>query len=141
MESRRACSIRHQLGSPDVRLTRLLYDIDEMSKGLSAPVTFIAGCVEGLLPKQPARSLPLDEQRAQLEEQRRLFYVGMTRVKAAPDEEIPGTLILTYSLEMPLATAMGAGISPSRTQYGTAHMIASRFIQELGLSSPTPVAV
>src|SRR6185312_9302782 len=38
------------------------------SKGLSAPVTIISGCVEGLLPKQPV-DVPLAEANAQLEEQ------------------------------------------------------------------------
>jgi superfamily I DNA/RNA helicase len=103
-------------------------------------VTIIAGCVEGLLPQQPDASLPQAVQEAALEEQRRLFYVGISRVKASPTENKPGTLILTYSQAMPLATAMGAGISPAQKNYGTAFMIASRFIQEMGPAAPAPVA-
>lgn len=45
------------------------------SKGLEFPVVFIAGCEEGLLP------LNLGGMRSDLEEERRLFYVGMTRAK------------------------------------------------------------
>ncbi len=110
------------------------------SKGLSAPVTIIAGCIEGLLPQEPKANLPLAIREAILEEQRRLFYVGITRVKASPAEGKPGTLILTYSQQMPLATAMGAGISPASINYGEANLLASRFIREMGQAAPAPIA-
>ena len=118
----------------DVRIMSL-----HKSKGLSAHVTIIAGCVEGLLPMRPAANQSAQAMAAHFEEQRRLFYVGISRVKASPEVGQPGTLILTYSLQMPLATAMGAGISPSGQNYGTAHLIASRFVGELGPSAPQPV--
>ena len=75
------------------------------SKGLSSPVTIITGCVEGLLPKQPEGSLSVTEQQAMIEEQRRLFYVGMTRVKASPSEGKNGVLIITSSTQMPYGDA------------------------------------
>ena len=110
------------------------------SKGLSAPVTIVAGCVEGLLPMRPSDTMTDAQKLAHLEEQRRLFYVGISRVKAAPAAGKPGTLILTYSREMPLATAMGAGIAPAGQNYGNAVLIASRFVGELGDSAPEPIA-
>ena len=119
----------------DVRIMSL-----HKSKGLSAPVTIIAGCVEGLLPKQPEPGTPAAEAAALIEEQRRLFFVGISRVKADPANEKPGTLILTYSRRMPLAAALGAGIAPAAVQYGVAQLNASRFIGELGPHAPAPIA-
>ena len=110
------------------------------SKGLSSPVTIIAGCVEGLLPMRPDTSLSPESKDAFIEEQRRLFYVGISRVKASPEIGQPGTLMLTYSKEMPLATAMGSGINPAGVNYGIAILNASRFIAELGPHAPAPVA-
>lgn len=118
----------------DVRIMSL-----HKSKGLSAPVTIVAGCVEGLLPMRPNDTMTDAQKLAHLEEQRRLFYVGISRVKAAPAAGKPGTLILTYSQEMPLATAMGAGTVPADQNYGNAVLIASRFIAELGPSAPPAV--
>lgn len=119
----------------DVRVMSL-----HKSKGLSAPVTIIAGCVQGLLPKQPSGDLPPAQQALEMEEQRRLFYVGITRVKAVPNAGKPGTLILTYSQVMPLASALGAGIAPAQQRYGDAILHASQFIAELGVAAPPPIA-
>lgn len=110
------------------------------SKGLSSPVTIIAGCVEGLLPMHPNTKLSPQLQAAFIEEQRRLFYVGISRVKASPGSGQPGTLLLTYSQRMPLAAAMGSGINPARSNYGTAFLNASRFIEQLGPDAPEPIA-
>lgn len=109
------------------------------SKGLSAPVTIISGCIEGLLPKQPDATLSQALATADIEEQRRLFFVGISRVKAAPTEGKPGTLLLTYSRQMPTATAMGAGIGAANHQFGTAMLHASRFLSELGQYAPAPI--
>lgn len=49
------------------------------SKGLEFPVVFIAGLEEGLLPAGPRAGQNGDET---LAEERRLFYVGMTRAKS-----------------------------------------------------------
>ena len=110
------------------------------SKGLSSPVTIIAGCVEGLLPMRPDSNLSPQAQASFIEEQRRLFYVGVSRVKASPENGQPGTLLLTYSQRMPLATAMKSGITPAAVNYGTAILNASRFIAELGPDAPAPIA-
>lgn len=117
----------------DVRIMSL-----HKSKGLSSPITIVAGCVQGLLPRIPDAELSAAEQRAKMEEQRRLFYVGITRVKAVPADGKPGKLVLTYSRQMAVAEAMRAGIQPAGARYGNAQLIASQFIRELGPTAPAP---
>jgi len=118
----------------DVRIMSL-----HKSKGLSSPVAVIAGCIQGLLPRHPQNNLTPAEREQHLEEQRRLFYVGITRVKANPRAGKPGTLILTYSQQMPFAKARKSGIRPSQQRGGNALLHASQFIRELGPSAPQPV--
>jgi superfamily I DNA/RNA helicase len=118
----------------DVRIMSL-----HKSKGLSAPVTIIAGCVQGLLPKPAAEGSTPIELAQHLEEQRRLFYVGITRVKAVPQEGKPGTLILTYSRQMLAADAFAAGIRAAQHRGDQAILHASQFIRELGPTAPTAI--
>ncbi len=122
---------------PDVAEVRIMSL--HKSKGLSSPVVIIAGCVEGLMPTGSDPELAPAENQAALEEQRRLFFVGLTRVKADPNNNRPGILVVTSSRTMLLADAMQSGIRPARVEYGTAHVHASRFIQELGPSAPATV--
>lgn len=56
------------------------------AKGLEFPVVFMAGCEEGLLPCTIRGD-------TDIEEERRLFYVGMTRAKE--------TLVLTAASTRP----------------------------------------
>jgi DNA helicase-2/ATP-dependent DNA helicase PcrA len=123
---------------PDVAEVRIMSL--HKSKGLNSPVVIIAGCVEGLLPTAPDTDLTPAENKALLEEQRRLFFVGLTRVKATPEQNRPGILVLTSSRSMSLADAMQSGIRPASVRYGRAYVHTSRFIQELGPSAPAAQA-
>jgi superfamily I DNA/RNA helicase len=59
----------------DPRADRVTLMTLHASKGLEFPVVFIIGCEEDLIPYQK-KNRPCD-----LEEERRLFYVGMTRAQ------------------------------------------------------------
>ncbi len=97
------------------------------SKGLTSKVAIVAGCIQGLIPFQDDDQAPV-EQEAILQEQRRLFYVAITRC----------TEILVLSsaarMERKLAWKIGAQLQRGRSAVGTT--IASQFIDELGATAP-----
>jgi superfamily I DNA/RNA helicase len=93
------------------------------SKGLTARVVIVMACNEGLIPKIDYTAPPL-EQKSSLEEQRRLFYVALTRTTE--------TLLLSTVANIPTYVALQMGLG---VQGGGA----SQFLQELGPSKPPPV--
>ncbi|TCT06531.1 ATP-dependent helicase [Aquabacter spiritensis] len=110
------------------------------SKGLSSPYVFVAGCVEGILPPAFDPEWSKDEKDAALEEARRLFYVGITRVKADPENGRPGSLFISYPQQMTIKDAYGANVA-FKTQSGAmANLLPSRFLNELGPTAPKAVA-
>jgi DNA helicase II / ATP-dependent DNA helicase PcrA len=108
------------------------------SKGLSSPYVFIVGCVEGLMPARPDLTMSPAEQAAKLQEDRRLFYVGITRAKADPPTRF-GYLALTYALTMDAAAAYQSQIAPVAVVGGVAQLQASRFIGEMAPHAPASV--
>jgi superfamily I DNA/RNA helicase len=108
------------------------------SKGLSSPYVFIAQCVQGVLPQMPKQATPKAGADAAREEARRLFFVGITRVKAGGGHA--GSLYLTYPKEMQASTAKQLDVPFTKVNYGMAQLSPSIFIQELGPSAPAPVA-
>jgi uncharacterized protein (TIGR00375 family) len=85
----------------DPRADRVAIMSLHAAKGLEFPVTFVVGCEEGLLPYLP----PSDECTTDIAEERRLFYVGMTRAQHS--------LTLTYAARRLLFGEMVA-LPPSR---------------------------
>jgi DNA helicase-2/ATP-dependent DNA helicase PcrA len=101
------------------------------SKGLTADLVVLAGCVEGLVPFQDDDETAAEQARS-LEEQRRLFYVGITRTKKI--------LVLSSMLRLPrnIAFKMGARVQGGNRTHG--NTIASPFLAELGPRRPAAVA-
>jgi DNA helicase-2/ATP-dependent DNA helicase PcrA len=101
------------------------------SKGLNANHVIVIGCIEGIMPTAPSDDLTFDQQQRYVEEQRRLFYVAITRTR--------GTLVLSSALRLPrdLAYRMRVQIHGGDNQ--DAYTIASSFIAELGPECPRSI--
>ena len=104
------------------------------SKGLTATLVVVAGCVSGALPTIDSRA-PAAVQDAQLEEQRRLFYVSVTRAT--------GNLVVSSSVRIPSSLARSNGID-IRSHYRVGETLmattfASPFIRELGPAAPRAI--
>jgi DNA helicase-2/ATP-dependent DNA helicase PcrA len=92
------------------------------SKGLTADLVVVAGCIEGAIPRVDSDA-PLSVQELALQEQRRLFYVAITRTTA--------TLVLSSIASVPVTQAYRMGIQIGRRSYDRAYTVTSRFIDEV----------
>lgn len=99
------------------------------SKGLTADLVVVMGCVEGLIPTLPRDSTQAERAFA-LEEQRRLFYVSITRARQI--------LVLSSVTNLPRDLAYRMGVEV-RGGGNTVATITSRFINELGPTRPNPI--
>lgn len=108
------------------------------SKGLSSPFVYMAGCAEGLIPSRPYGEVTPMEISAKLEEDRRLFFVAMTRVKADPAHGKLGYLHISYPRTMARADAMHNQVGAPLMRGQIAYLHASRFLGELGPQAPVP---
>ena len=99
------------------------------SKGLTADLVVVVGCIEGLIPMVSGET-PAEEA-SSLEEQRRLFYVAVTRTRRI--------LILSSvtQLQRKVAYRMGAKIWGRNPNQSTT--VASRFLNELGPTRPPAI--
>ena len=102
----------------------------QKAKGLTSRAVIAAACIQGVLPGTDS-DLSLEEQDKLLREQRRLFYVAVTRCT--------DTLVLSSfnNIDLGMAKSIGA-ITRSRRggRGGRARTIASQFIVELGRTAP-----
>lgn len=132
-----APQLREGLGS-SITQPELPTDVDYVrvmslhkSKGLTADLVVVVGCMEGLIPSQyDPRSSVLTEDQF-LHEQRRLFYVAVTRTRRV--------LILSSVTQLPrdLAHRMQAQVRGQSWAY--VRTIASRFLGELGPVRPAAI--
>jgi DNA helicase-2/ATP-dependent DNA helicase PcrA len=97
------------------------------SKGLTARVVVVAGCVAGAIPTVDPRAAP-DEQLRQIQEQRRLFYVAITRTT--------DVLVVSGAAQMPFGDAMQMNLQVGPGPGANATLIASPFLHELGPQRP-----
>lgn len=97
------------------------------SKGLTSRATIVSGCVHGLIPFEDDRQ-PANEQDAALKEQRRLFYVAITRCTER--------LVLSSFTRIPKNVAYKIGARVTRGRSQIARTIASQFWAELGPNAP-----
>ena len=106
------------------------------SKGLTRDVVVIAGCMAGTLPSIDPDD-PAEERAHQLEEQRRLFYVGITRATNK-------VLVISSAVALPLRDALKGGAAVSRRRFSNGETYAitafTPFLSELGGTAPAPIS-
>lgn len=97
------------------------------SKGLTSKVTIVSGCTQGLIPFVNLDA-PAVEATATMQEQRRLFYVAITRCTQ--------TLAISSFTRIPrqLAWKLGALVVSGPSADGPT--VASQFLDELGPDAP-----
>ena len=124
--------VRDRIGQPE-----LPTDVDYVrvmslhkSKGLTVEMVVVAGFVQGALPRvdRDARGAAA---RAQLEEQRRLLYVALTRTRKVLVLSSVGRLRGEDAHKLRIPGARRGRVRP---------VTASRFLRELGPEAPKPVA-
>lgn len=100
------------------------------AKGLTSRLVVLAGCLQGIIPHID-RNLTEEEQQIQLEEQRRLFYVAITRTSEM--------LIISSPLFLDFHTASRV-LALSRRRFGAqVETIFTEFYEECGDEAPIVV--
>lgn len=100
------------------------------AKGLTADLVVVMGCLNGLIPRTPQDG-PIEEQVRAIEEQRRLFYVALTRARH--------TLVLSSFISLPRDLAHRIGAQVYGGDRNRARTMASSFLEELGPDRPATV--
>lgn len=97
------------------------------SKGLSSKVTMVSACIQGLVPFVD-QDAPQDEAKAITQEQRRLFYVAITRCTQK--------LVISSFTRIPRQLAWRIGAQVVRGPGPNGRTVASQFLDELGPDAP-----
>jgi len=104
------------------------------SKGLSAKFVIVMSVIEELIPRLDKSSeIRLEKQ---LEEQRRLFYVAITRCKSS-DGGYAGTLIISSFVGLSRSEALAINIPADL--FFWRNVSASRFIRDFGETAPATI--
>jgi len=115
--------VREEIVQPEIPLERT--DVSIMSlhkaKGLEADLVIIPSCVEGLIPRIDADVATLEQQQ-QIDENRRLFYVGITRTR--------NTLVISTVRFIRRGDAISMNLS-FKGDGNVVELVPSRFIKEL----------
>jgi len=106
------------------------------SKGLSAKFVVVMSCIDELLPRVDTDATQ-EEIRTQIEEQRRLFYVAITRCKCSTDYN--GTLVISSFVRLPRNEALQINIAAS--PFAWRRVRASRFISEFRDTAPETISM
>ena len=101
------------------------------SKGLTADFVAVAGLVEGIVPSAPDDRKTPEEQARKLQEDRRVFYVAITRARKI--------LLLSSVINLPIDIAMKMR-ALGRNAGGVVRTHPSRFLDQLGPTAPHPIA-
>lgn len=131
--SRSCDTIRYRLAQLEVPLETPFARVMSFhkSKGLTAEAVVLAGLIEGLIPRRTAGLTPA-ERAAELEENRRLFFVGMTRTTRvlvlSTYSQLPYQLVM--QMNVPHGPFVGAG---------NVRAIATTFLDELGPELPAAI--
>ena len=103
------------------------------SKGLSAKLVILSSMIDPLIPF--TAGLSPEEEISAIEEQRRLFYVAVTRCKASND--YPGRLIISSFLLIAGVEAVRMGIPTSAN--APLNTASTRFLRDFRDTSPAPI--
>lgn len=104
------------------------------SKGLSSKFVIICSMIDELMPFLPSDLSP-EETEARIQEQRRLFYVAITRCKG--DQSYEGRLLISSFTNIPGIKALNFNI-PAKPNLNR-QVKSTRFIKDLGQNAPRPV--
>ena len=124
--------LMEKINQPEIPQKRSKISIMSLhkAKGLEADLVIIPTCVNGLIPSIDETKAPI-EQVQQLEEDRRLFYVGITRTKRI--------LIISSILWMNAGKARRMNIRVTTIRSELAKVQSSDFLREMGPSCPEPI--
>lgn len=114
-----------QPGAPEGEFVRIMSL--QKAKGLTSRVVVVSACIEGLMPVLDDDQTP-QEQEESIREQRRLFYVAVTRCADA--------LVISSVAGMQTSLAHNIGAKLRNMQGGFGEAITSRYVDELGPTAP-----